>query len=242
MKFDKKKFGDTLIGGLIKNNPTFVLVLGTCPTIAMTTTLFQAFAMGMATTFVLIFSNLFISLLRKAIPDKVRIPCYIVIISTFVIIVQMVMQKFMPDLYSTMRAFIALIVVNCIILARAESYASCNKPFYSMVDGLSVGIGFTAALCLIGIVREFLSSGSFAGFAIPGFPAMSGAGASAFGFIVFGCLMALFNFLVEKVKKRSAGKRAEKERKADSAGAAPEEGKENAAPAALPGNGKEAKS
>ena len=206
---DKRKIKETVLGGLIKNNPTFVLVLGTCPTIAMTTTLFQAFAMGLATTFVLIFSNLFVSLLRNIIPDKVRIPCYIVIISTFVIIVQMVMRRFLPDLYSTMQAFIALIVVNCIILARAESFASCNRPLYSMLDGVSMGLGFTGALCLIGIVREFLAGGSFAGFAIPGFPAMSGAGASAFGFIVFGCMMALFNFVIQKI-----GERKEKLKKA----------------------------
>ena len=156
------KVKETLLGGLIRNNPTFVLVLGTCPTIAMTSTLSQAFAMGVATMFVLIFSNLFVSLLRNLIPDKVRIPCYIVIISTFVIIVQMVMRRYIPDLYDTMKAFIALIVVNCIILARAESFASCNKPQYAVLDGVSMGIGFTAALCLIGIVREFLAGGSFA--------------------------------------------------------------------------------
>lgn len=199
---DKQKVKETLLGGLLKNNPTFVLVLGTCPTIAMTTSLSQAFAMGIATTFVLIFSNLFVSLLRNVIPDKVRIPCYIVIISTFVIIVQMVMRRYLPDLYSTMQAFIALIVVNCIILARAESFASCNKPLYSMLDGVSMGLGFTAALCLIGIVREFFAGGSFAGIKIPGFPAMEGVGASAFGFIVFGCLMALFNFVIRKVNDR----------------------------------------
>ena len=199
---DKRKCKETLLGGLIKNNPTFVLVLGTCPTIAMTTSLFQAFAMGVATTFVLIFSNLFVSFLRNLIPDKVRIPCYIVIISTFVIIVQMVMQKFMPDLYDTMKAFIALIVVNCIILARAESFASCNKPLYSMLDGVSIGLGFTGALCLIGIVRELLAGGAFAGMKIPGFPAMDSVGASAFGFIVFGCMMALFNFVLQKISEK----------------------------------------
>ena len=199
---DKRKIKETLLGGLIKNNPTFVLVLGTCPTIAMTTSLFQAFAMGVATTFVLIFSNLFVSLLRGVIPDKVRIPCYIVIISTFVIIVQMVMRRFLPELYTTMQAFIALIVVNCIILARAESFASCNKLLYSMLDGVSMGLGFTCALCLIGIVREFFAGGSFAGFAIPGFPVMQGAGASAFGFITFGCMMALFNFVMQKINER----------------------------------------
>ena len=153
-------------------------------------------------TFVLIFSNLFISLLRNVIPDKVRIPCYIVIISTFVTIVQMVMRRYMPELYSTMQAFIALIVVNCIILARAESYASCNPPLYSALDGISMGLGFTGALCVIGIVREFFANGAFAGFAIPGFPVMSGTGASAFGFIVFGCMMALFNFIVQKVNDK----------------------------------------
>ena len=199
---NKRKIKETVLGGLIRNNPTFVLVLGTCPTIAMTGTLANAFAMGIATTFVLIFSNLFISLLRNVIPDKVRIPCYIVIISTFVTIVQMVMRRYMPELYSTMQAFIALIVVNCIILARAESYASCNPPLYSALDGISIGLGFTGALCVIGIVREFFANGAFAGFAIPGFPVMSGTGASAFGFIVFGCMMALFNFIVQKVNDK----------------------------------------
>ena len=199
---NRNKLKETVLGGLIRNNPTFVLVLGTCPTIAMTTTLAQAFAMGLATTFVLIFSNIFVSLLRNVIPDKVRIPCYIVIISTFVIIVQMVMRRFLPDLYETMQAFIALIVVNCIILARAESFASCNPPLYSALDGLSMGLGFTGALCLIGIVREFFAGGAFAGMAIPGFPAMSGAGASAFGFIAFGCMMALFNFVIQKAEAR----------------------------------------
>lgn len=199
---NRAKVKQTLLGGLIRNNPTFVLVLGTCPTIAMTSTLAQAFAMGLATTFVLIFSNLFVSLLRNVIPDKVRIPCYIIIISTFVIIVQMVMRRFIPDLYDTMKAFIALIVVNCIILARAESFASCNKPLYSVLDGVSMGIGFTAALCMIGVVREFFAGGSFAGIAIPGFPVMNAVAASAFGFIVFGCLMALFNFINQKVAEK----------------------------------------
>ena len=138
---DKAKIKDTMLDGLLRNNPTFVLVLGTCPTIATTTSLFNAFAMGVATMFVLIFSNLFISLLRKAIPDRVRIPCYIVIISTFVIIVRQVMNRFMPDLYTSIGTFIDLIVVNCIILARAESYASCNKPLYSMLDARLDGAG-----------------------------------------------------------------------------------------------------
>ena len=123
---DRRKLKETFLGGIIKNNPTFVLVLGTCPTIAMTTSLFQAFAMGVATMFVLVFSNLFVSLLRNLIPDKVRIPCYIVIISTFVIIVQMVMRRYLPELYTTMQAFIALIVVNCIILQKDITAPSLN--------------------------------------------------------------------------------------------------------------------
>ena len=201
---NRRKIKETVLGGLIRNNPTFVLVLGTCPTIAMTTSLAQAFAMGIATTFVLIFSNLFVSLLRNLIPDKVRIPCYIVIISTFVIIVQMVMRRFLPDLYATMQAFIALIVVNCIILARAESFASCNPPLYSALDGISMGLGFTGAPLSDRHRARIFAGGSFAGFAIPGFPAMSGAGASAFGFITFGCMMALFNFVIQKIEARKA--------------------------------------
>ena len=200
---DKAKIKETALGGLLRNNPTFVLVLGTCPTIATTSSLFNSFAMGVATMFVLVFSNLFISLLRRVIPERVRIPCYIVIVSTFVTIVQMVMRRFLPDLYTSIGTFIDLIVVNCIILARAESYAACNKPLYSMLDGVSMGVGFTCALCLIGIVREFLAGGAFAGFAIPGFPVMDATAASVFGFIVFGCLMALFNFLVQKWNARA---------------------------------------
>ena len=191
---DKAKIKETVLGGIIKNNPTFVLVLGTCPTIAMTTSLSQAFAMGVATTFVLIFSNLFISLLRGLIPDKVRIPCYIVIISTFVTIVRMVMQRFMPDLYGTMRAFIDLIVVNCIILARAESFASKNGVLASAADGLFMGIGFTLALTLMGAFREILGAGAIFGvklwdFKIEFFSSSAGA------FFTYGVFIALFGYV-----------------------------------------------
>ena len=190
---DKKKLKSALFDGVIKNNPTFVLVLGMCPTLAMTTKLSQGFAMGVATMVVLIFSNLLISLLRKIIPERMRIPCYIVIISTFVIMVEMLMKKFLPDLYSVMRTFISLIVVNCIILARAESYASKNGPLYAVADGLSTGLGFTLSLCVMSAVREFLTTGGLFGATIPGFMQMEAGAANAFGFIVLAFLMAAFN-------------------------------------------------
>ena len=193
---DKRKVKETLLGGLLKNNPTFVLVLGTCPTIAMTTSLSQAFAMGIATTFVLIFSNLFVSLLRNVIPDKVRIPCYIVIISTFVIIVQMVMRRYLPDLYSTMQAFIALIVVNCIILGRAEAFASKNGVVPSFFDGVGMGLGFTIALTVLGAVREILGTGKIFGLEVwPEDYGMLMFVLAPGAFIVLGYLIAIVNKL-----------------------------------------------
>ena len=204
---DKAKIKDTMLDGLLRNNPTFVLVLGTCPTIATTTSLFNAFAMGVATMFVLIFSNLFISLLRKAIPDRVRIPCYIVIISTFVIIVRQVMNRFMPDLYTSIGTFIDLIVVNCIILARAESYASCNKPLYSMLDASRWG--WVHLRAVHHRHRARVPRGRrVCGVCHPRVPRDDATAANIFGFIVFGCMMALFNFLVQKWNARA--KRAEK--------------------------------
>lgn len=199
---DKAKLKSALISGVIKNNPTFVLVLGMCPTLAMTAKLSQGFAMGVATAAVLIFSNLMISLLRNVIPDKMRIPCYIVVISTFVIMVEMLMKKFLPDLYSVMKTFISLIVVNCIILARAESYASKNGPLYAAADGLSIGVGFTLSLCLISATREFLATGGLFGKTIPGFPQMEAGAANAFGFLTLACYMALFNAVKEAIKEK----------------------------------------
>ena len=146
--------------GIWKENPTVVLVLGTCPTLAVTTQAFNGLGMGAATTFVLIFSNLFISLLKNLIPDKVRIAAFIVIIASFVTVVDLVMKAYVPDLYATLGIFIPLIVVNCIILGRAEAFAQKNKPFASLLDGLGMGIGFTLALTLIGSFRELLGNGS----------------------------------------------------------------------------------
>jgi electron transport complex protein RnfE len=146
--------------GIWKENPTVVLVLGTCPTLAVTTQAFNGLGMGAATTFVLIFSNLFISLLKNLIPDKVRIAAFIVIIASFVTVVDLVMKAYVPDLYATLGIFIPLIVVNCIILGRAEAFAQKNKPFASLLDGLGMGIGFTLALTLMGSFRELLGNGS----------------------------------------------------------------------------------
>jgi electron transport complex protein RnfE len=156
-----------LTSGIIKNNPVLVLVLGTCPTLAVTTNVFAAFGMGIATLAVLFCSNILISLLRKVIPDNVRIPCYIVIIAGFVTIVQMLVHAFVPELYEMLGVYLALIVVNCIILGRAEMFASKNAVIYSALDGIGMGIGFTLALCAIAIIREVLGAASFAGVAIP---------------------------------------------------------------------------
>jgi electron transport complex protein RnfE len=152
-----------LTNGLLKENPTFVIVLGTCPTLAITTAAVNGIGMGAATTFVLVFSNLFIALLKNFIPDKVRIAAFIVIIATFVTIVDLVMKAYTPDLYKALGIFIPLIVVNCIILGRAEAFAQKNSVWRSVLDGLGMGIGFTLAITLIGSIREILGNGSIFG-------------------------------------------------------------------------------
>lgn len=149
-----------LINGLWKENPTLVLVLGTCPTLAVTTAAMNGLGMGAATTFVLVFSNLFIALLKNLIPDKVRIAAFVVIIASFVTIVDLVMKAFTPSLYAALGVFIPLIVVNCIILGRAEAFAQKNKAIPAILDGIGMGIGFTLALTIMGAVREILGNGS----------------------------------------------------------------------------------
>ena len=146
--------------GIIKNNPTFVLVLGMCPTLGTTTSAINGLGMGVATMFVLILSNMVISAIAKVIPDKVRIPSYIVVIAAFVTILQLLLQAYVPSLYETLGLFIPLIVVNCIVLGRAEAFAAKNNPFASLCDGLGIGLGFTFGLTLLGIVRELLGSGA----------------------------------------------------------------------------------
>lgn len=150
--------------GLIKENPLLVLLLGCCPALATTTSAINGMSMGLATTFVLVMSNMSISLIKNFIPDKVRIPCFIVVIASFVTVVQLVMQAYLPDIYTTLGLFIPLIVVNCIVLGRAEAFASKNKVLPSIIDGLGMGLGFTLALTLLGSIREILGSGSLFNF------------------------------------------------------------------------------
>ncbi len=183
--------------GLLKENPILVLVLGMCPTLATTSSALNGLGMGLATTFVLLGSNVFISLLKNVIPDKVRIPAFIVIIATFVTIVDLMMQAYVPSLYSTLGIFIPLIVVNCIVLGRAEAFASKNTVLSSAVDGIGMGIGFTLALGVLGAIRELLGNGS-----ILGHKFINGDGIILFilapgAFIALGYLMAVIN----KIKK-----------------------------------------
>lgn len=207
MKKEKYTF-KTLLGqlknGIIDQNPTFVQVLGMCPTLATTTSLVNAVGMGLATTAVLMFSNLFISLLRKFIPKQVRIASYIVIISGFVTAVEMLMKAFSPDLNKSLGVFISLIVVNCIILARAESFASKNKPLPSLIDGISIGLGFTAALSILGFIRELLGSGSVLGFKIPYVQPAQFFITPAGAFVTLGCLIALVTFIRTHLAKKNA--------------------------------------
>ncbi len=183
------------INGIFNENPTFRLVLGTCPTIAVTTSAINGIGMGLAATFVLIGSNIVISLLRKFIPNKVRIPAYIVVICTFVTIVQMLMQAYLPSLYESLGIFIPLIVVNCIILARAEAYASKNDVLHSAVDGVGMGLGFTCAITLIGIIRELFGAGTIFGAQImgSGYEPMLLLILAPGGFIVYGLLLGIIN-------------------------------------------------
>ena len=156
-----------LSNGIIAENPTFIQLLGMCPTLAVTTSLVNAIGMGLSATFVLIFSNLVISILRKCIPNKIRIASYIVVIAAFVSVIEMLLKAYLPSISDALGLFIPLITVNCIILARAESFASKNKPIPSAFDGLGMGLGFTLALFLMSLVREVFGAGTFMGMAIP---------------------------------------------------------------------------
>ena len=184
--------------GIFKENPVLILLLGCCSVLAISVTVSGALGMGAALTFVLVGSNVVISLLRKIIPDKIRIPCFIVVIATFVTIVQLVMQAYLPDLYSTLGLFIPLIVVNCIVLGRAEAFASKNTVWHSLLDGLFMGLGFTWALTLIGLVREILGAGSIFGHNfIGGNDGMLLFILAPGGFLILGYLMAF----VKNIKK-----------------------------------------
>ena len=196
-----------LTKGFFKENPSLILVLGMCPTLAVTTSVNKALGMGAATNFVLLMYNIIISLLKNVIPDKVRIPCFIVIIATFVSMVDLIIQGFVPALSESLGVFIPLIVVNCIVLGRAEAFASKNTVFDSMLDGLGMGIGFTISLVLIAAVREVLGAGSFMGWQfIPSdyniliFVLAPGA------FLVLGFIMALVRHCVNKVEEKRKSK------------------------------------
>ncbi len=184
-----------MLKGFIKENPVLVLVLGTCPTLALTNSVISAFCMGIAATIVLVCSNVVISALRKIIPDVVRIPCYIVVIAAFVTAVQMLMQAYLPDLFQLMGVYLALIVVNCIILGRAEMFARKNPVGDSALDGLGMGIGFLIALVAMATIREVFGAGSFAGIPLPilstyNIPILVQAPG---GFLVYGILIAIVN-------------------------------------------------
>ena len=194
----KRKLG-IFTKGFFKENPTFVLLLGLCPTLATTTSAINGMSMGLATLFVLVLSNIVISAIAPVVPDKVHIPVYIVVIATFVTILQFAMQAYTPDMYKTLGLFIPLIVVNCIVLGRAEAFASKNGIVDSALDGLGIGFGFTMSLTVLGLVREILGSGSAFGWKF-----ISGDGILVFvmapgAFIALGYLMVLFNKIAKKI-------------------------------------------
>jgi len=189
-----------LLRGIIAENPVLVLVLGTCPTLAQTGSVISAVGMGIAAMLVLVCSNVVISLLRRVIPDTVRIPCYIVVIAGFVSVVQMLMNAYLPDLYDMLGVYLALIVVNCIILGRAEMFASKNPVGASALDGLGMGLGFLLTLFVMGTIREVFGAGTFAGIKIPflidyNFPILKSPPG---GFFVFGCMIAVVNTILKK--------------------------------------------
>ena len=203
-KFSEKM--KILLNGIIRENPVLVLVLGTCPTLATSTSMRNGLAMGIAATFVLLGSNIVISLLKKIIPSKVRIPCYIVVIAGFVSVIEMLMKAYTRDLYNTLGIFIPLIVVNCIILGRAEMFASKNTVLDSALDGIGMGLGFTLALGCMGFIRELLGAGTIWGYNVlpQGMSPIAIMKMAPGGFLVFGLLIALVNKLTKNktVKKK----------------------------------------
>lgn len=197
---ENKSYMREFIKGLIKENPTLVTLLGMCPTLAVTTMAVNGIGMGLATTFVLVCSNIVISLLKNVIPKAVRLPCFIVIIAGFVTLISFILQGYFPSLYSALGIFLSLITVNCIILGRAEAFASKNKLVPSILDGLGMGLGFTASLFTMGSIREILGSGSWMGIELP---IISSNPVLIFimpagGFFVLGCVIALVNKIANR--------------------------------------------
>ncbi len=204
-KTDYKKI---CFDGIVANNPTFRLVLGTCSTLALTTSAMNGIGMGLAVTVILLCSNVLISLMRKIIPNEVRIPAFVLIIATFVTVIRMVLYAYLPDIYDSMGVFLPLIVVNCIILGRAEAFASKNNVLASAVDGVANGIGFTLALTLMGIIREILGSASFFDISLPWDFTIGFFTSSAGAFFVYGICIALFNFIYSKIEISAAHRKA----------------------------------
>ena len=207
----KKSLGQVFMNGILNENPTFRLLLGMCPTLAVSTAASQGLGMGLSTTFVLVFSNLVISMLRKVIPDKVRIPSFVVVIATFVTIIDLIIKAFLPSLSSSLGIYIPLIVVNCIIFARAESFAFKNPVVPSIFDGLGMGLGFTLSMTLLSSVREIIGSGTWFGMQImpAAYKPMSIVVSPAGGFITLGILILIVNALVNVNAKRKAAKAKE---------------------------------
>ncbi len=185
--------------GIITENPILILALGLCPSLAVSTSLENGVGMGLAATFVLVASNVIISMIKKLIPAKVRIPCYIVVVATFVTVVELVMKAYFPQLNKQLGIFVSLIVVNCIILGRAEAYASKNNVFKSLVDGVVMGLGFTVALCVLAVLREFLGANKLWGLnVVPGFKPMTIFTLAPGGFLAIAFVMGLVNFVRKK--------------------------------------------
>lgn len=210
---DKKTFWSTFLNGLLFENPTFVLMVGMCPTLAVTTAASNAIGMGLSTTAVLVCSNLFISLLRNIISEKIRIPAFIVVIASFVTIIEMLLKAFLPSLSATLGIYIPLIVVNCIIFARAEAFAFKNGPILSVADGLGMGFGFTAAITILASIREVLGSGTLFGAPVMGaaYQPMSILVAPSGGFLTLGILLIIVNLIRKKLNAYfSSKKEAEK--------------------------------
>ena len=189
-----KAYWERIYNGVVKENPSFILMLGMCPTLAVTTSAMNGLGMGLSSLVVLAISNVVISLLRKVIPDEVRLPAYIVIVASFVTVVELLMEAYMQSLYSALGIYIPLIVVNCIILGRAEAFASKNPPMLSLFDGLGMGLGFTIALVIIGSIREILGAGSIFGVALPGnFEPIAFFVRAPGAFLVLAVLVAIMN-------------------------------------------------
>ena len=196
-----KAYWERIYNGIIKENPAFILMLGMCPTLAVTTSAINGLGMGLSSLVVLAISNVVISLLRKVIPDEVRLPAFIVIVASFVTVVELLMEAYMESLYASLGIYIPLIVVNCIILGRAEAYASKNPPLLSLFDGLGMGLGFTIALVIVGSIRELLGAGSIFGIALPGnFEPIAFFVRAPGAFLVLAVVVAIMNAIGIKTR------------------------------------------